>query len=205
MLNKLEKRVIEVIYNNKLTHLGSCLGAVGIIDKVYLAKNHGDKFILSAGHSFIALAVVLEKNGLADADDLAKRHGTHPNRDVLCGIHVSTGSLGQGLPIAVGMAIANPSNDIYVLVSDGELAEGSCWEALRIAADLRLENLKVIVNANGYSALGMTDVQALKMRLDTFYPSLVVETDLFKYPEWMQGLTAHYLALNEDQYKELMS
>lgn len=205
MLNKLEKRVIELTYNNKRTHLGSCLTAVGIIDKLYLAKNQGDKFVLSSGHAFLAHAVILEKNGIGDADELVKRHGTHPNRDPLCTIWVSTGSLGQGLPIAVGMAIADPKHDVYVLISDGEAAEGSVFEALRIAGELRLENLKVVINANGYSALGKTDVELLEARVQYFYPCLVVKTDLFKYPDWLQGVEAHYLALNEEQYKELMN
>lgn len=203
-LNKLEKRCIELTYNNHLTHLGSVLTAVGIIDKLYLAKNQGDKFVLSSGHSFLAHAVILEKNGIADADELVKKHGTHPNRDPLNTIWVSTGSLGQGLPIAVGMAIADPAHDVYVLISDGELAEGSVWEALRIAGELMLENLKVVVNANGYSALGKVDVELLDARIQMFYPSLVIKTDMFKYPEWLQGVTAHYLALNEEQYKELL-
>lgn len=205
MLNKLEKRCIELTYGHNMTHLGSVLTAVGLIDKIYLAKNKDDKFVLSSGHAFLAHAVVLEKNGVGDADSLIERHGTHPNRDPLNKIWVSTGSLGQGLPIAVGMAVARPEIDIFVLVSDGELAEGSCWEALRIAGELRLENLKVVVNANGYSALGKTDVDMLDTRLQMFYPCLVVRTDLFKYPEWLQGVTAHYLALNDEQYKELMN
>lgn len=82
MLNKLEKRCIELTYNNHLTHLGSVLTAVGIIDKLYVAKKKEDKFVLSAGHAFLAQAVVLEKENGIDADMLVKRHGTHPNRDV---------------------------------------------------------------------------------------------------------------------------
>lgn len=205
MLNKLEKRCIELTYGHNMTHLGSVLTAVGLIDKIYLAKNKDDKFVLSSGHAFLAHAVVLEKNGVADADELVKRHGTHPNRDPLNKIWVSTGSLGQGLPIAVGMAIARPEIDIFVLISDGEANEGSVFEALRIAGELRLENLKVVVNANGYSALGRVDVDLLDKRIQMFYPCLVVRTDLFKYPEWLQGVTAHYLALNDEQYKELMN
>ena len=201
-LNKLEKRCIDITYNNHLSHLGSVLTAVGIIDKLYLVKKPQDKFVLSCGHAFLALAVVLEKNGKGNAEELVKRHGTHPNRDVDAEIWVSTGSLGQGLPIAVGMAIARPEIDIYVLVSDGEMAEGSCWEALRIAGELRLNNLKVACNANGYSALGKTDVDVLDTRMQMFYPSLVVRTDLFKYPAFLQGIAAHYLTLNEEQYKE---
>lgn len=204
MLNKLEKRCIELTYKHGLTHLSSSLTSVGIIDKLFLAMGENDKFVLSNGHAGMALYVVLEKNGLADADDLAKRHGTHPNREVDSSIWVSTGSLGQGLPIAVGMAIARPDIKVFVLCSDGELAEGSCWEALRIAGELRLENLRVVVNANGFSALGRVDTTVLDTRLQMFYPTMVVRTDMFKYPGFLQGLRGHYLALNEEQYKELM-
>ena len=146
----------------------------------------------------------MEKNGIADAEDLIKRHGTHPNREVDKQIWASTGSLGQGLPIAVGMAIANPDIDIFVLTSDGEMAEGSCWEALRIAGELRLENLKVVCNANGYSALGKVDVEALDTRMQMFYPSLVLRTDMFKYPDFLQGIAGHYVSMTDEQYEEVL-
>lgn len=204
MLNKLEKRCIELTYGHNMTHLGSVLTAVGLIDKIYLAKNKDDKFVLSSGHAFLAHAVVLEKNGVGDADELVKKHGTHPNRDPLNKIWVSTGSLGQGLPIAVGMAIARPEIDVFVLVSDGELNEGVAYEALRVAGELRLENLKVVVNANGYGAYCRIDPDLLEERLKYFYPCLVVRTDLFKYPDWLQGIEAHYHALTDGEYKELM-
>lgn len=204
LLNKLEKRCIEITYKHKLTHLGSVLTSVGILDKLYLAKKPDDKVVLSSGHAFLAQAVVLEKNGVADAEDLIVRHGVHPNRDPLVGLWVSTGSLGQGLPIAVGMAVARKDIDIYVLVSDGEMAEGSCWEALRIAGELRLENLKVVVNANGYSALGKVDPDLLETRIQMFYPSVVVKTDMFKYPDFLQGINAHYVIMSDMQYKELV-
>lgn len=100
------------------------------------------------------------------------------------------------------MAIARPDIDIYVLTSDGEMAEGSCWEALRIAGELRLENLKVFCNANGYSALGKVDVDMLDTRMQMFYPSLMFRTNLFKYPDFLQGVGGHYLALTKEQYEE---
>jgi len=204
-LNKLERRCIEISQKLGLTHLSSVLTSVGIIDKLFLVKKPQDKFVLSNGHAFLALAVILEKSGIANAEELVKRHGTHPNRDVDNQIWVSTGSLGHGLPIAVGMALAQPQIDVYVLVSDGEMAEGSCWEALRIAGELRLENLKIVCNANGYSALGKVDVDALDTRMQMFYPSLVIRTNLFKYPGWLQGVSAHYLSPTNEQYKELLN
>ena len=72
-----------------------------------------------------ALYVVLEKYFGIDAEELLEKHGHHPHRDELNKLHCSTGSLGQGITVAVGRAIANPNRDVYCLISDGECAEGS--------------------------------------------------------------------------------
>lgn len=201
MLNKLEREILDISYENKTSHIGSCLTAAGLIDKIYLVKKEQDVFVLSNGHAFLAWAVVLQKHQGKDARDLVRRHGTHPTRNVEDGITVSTGSLGMGITVAVGLAIARPDRDVYILTSDGEMAEGSAWEALRIASDLRLENLKIMVNANGYSALDKQDPEILDIRMQYFYPSLVVRTNTFKYPDFLQGVDAHYVVMDEEMYK----
>ena len=202
-MKELKKRILDISYKKKLSHIGSCLNAVGVIESMYSSKKPEDKFVLSYGHAFLALAVVLEKHLGLDAEKLVEEHGTHPNRNVDEDIWVSTGSLGQGLPIAVGMAMADKTKEIYVVCSDGEMAEGSMWEALRIAGEQRLENLNIAVVANGYSAYGKVDVDWLDDRINSFYPSLVVRTNLFEYPDWLQGIKGHYVVMNEDQYKEV--
>ena len=202
-INKLEKRILEISYKNKSAHIGSCLTAVGIIDKIYKKNEPKDKFILSNGHAFVALAVVLEKYEGKDAEELAKRHGTHPTKNIKDGIWCSTGSLGMGITIALGMAIADRSKDIYVMVSDGELSEGVCWEALKIAGEQKLKNLKVVVNANGYSTFGKIDTKILNSRVQSFFPAKVVETNTFKYPGWLQGVPAHYVVIDEEKNKEV--
>lgn len=203
-LNKLEQRVIDISYKKKLSHLGSCLTSVRLIDAIYQVKKKEDIFILSSGHAGLALYVVLEKYESQDAEKLFDKHGVHPNRDMEHGIICSSGSLGHGIGIAVGMALADKTRDVYVLTSDGEMAEGSCWEALRIASELRLENLKVMVNANGYSAYQKVDTDLLDLRMQYFYPCLVQKTNMYKYPEYLQGLEAHYHALTEEQYKDFL-
>ena len=120
-----------------------------LIDAVYRVKRPDERFVLSNGHAGIALYVVLEKHGLLTQGQTERLH-IHPDRNPRLGIDVSTGSLGQGLPIALGMALADPTRNVYVLVSDGECAEGSVWEALRIAVDRDVKNLRIIVNANGW-------------------------------------------------------
>ena len=89
------------------------------------------------------------------------------------------------------MALANRDRDVFVLSSDGEFAEGSCWESLRIAGELRLENLKIMVNANGTSAYGKVDIDLLDTRLQMFFPTLVIKTDLYRFPSYLQGFQGH--------------
>lgn len=203
MMSKLERRVIDISYKKKLSHIGSCLTAVRLIDAIYLSKKKEDIFILSCGHAGLAQYVILEKEEGKDAEELFDKHGVHPNRDVLNGIHASTGSLGHGIGIGVGMALANKKRDVYVLISDGECAEGSLWEALRIAMENKLENLKVMCNANSWGAYGKIDADWLDLRLQYFFPTLVQKTNLYAWPEYLQGQAAHYHTLTDKQYKEL--
>ena len=203
-MNTLEKRIIEISYRNKLSHLGSALCTVNTLDQIYKIRKKDEPVILSNGHAGLALYVVLEKYGYGNAEELWKKHGTHPNRDMEHGIYASTGSLGHGIGIAVGMALINPKRLVYVLLSDGECAEGSVWEALRIARDNRLENLRVAVIANGFSAYDKVDIDDLDTRIVNFYPTMVIRTHLFSFPEYLQGLEAHYHVLTEEDYKEIM-
>jgi len=203
-MNELEKRIIEISYKHKLSHLSSCLTSVNLIDAIYKSKKKDEPFILSNGHAALALYVVLEKYEGKDAEKLYDKHGTHPNRNLKDGIYCSTGSLGQGLTIAVGMALADKSRNVYVMSSDGEMAEGACWEALKIASGLRIENLRLTVNANGYTALGRTDSDLLDLRLQFFYPCLVIKTNLFGWPDWLQGVDGHYVVMDKEMYEEVM-
>lgn len=203
ILNKLEQRIIDLSYKYQLSHIGSCLSVVRLIDGIYQVKKTDEPFILSNGHAALALYVVLEKNGVADAEELFNKHGVHPNRDMANGIWCTSGSLGHGIGIGVGMALQNRKRDVYVMTSDGEMAEGSCWEALRIAAENRLENLKITCIANGYGAYGKIDSDWLDIRLQYFYPTLVQKINLYSFPDWFQGQDGHYVTMNDQQYKEL--
>ena len=204
MLNKLERRIIDISYKLKLSHISSCLMAVGIIDEIYKVKAKDDIFILSNGHAGLALYTILEKYEGHDAEKLFIKHGVHPNRDIENGIWCSTGSLGQGLPIAVGMALANRKRNVWVLISDGECAEGSIFEALRIATENRLENMRIMLMANGMGAYGKIDIEYLRHRILTFYPMLIVETNMFKYPDFLNGQEGHYCVLTKEQYEEVI-
>lgn len=202
---KLKRRIIDISYRNKLSHIGSCLTAIDIIQEIYDIKKPNEKFILSSGHAGLALYVVLEAHGGRSAEEIFAHHGVHPDRCEMCKIDCSSGSLGQGLPIAVGMALANRDLNVYCLISDGESSEGSVWEALQIATDLHLINLKIYVNINGWGAYREINTKLLKDKL-SFFGGLNIETretNVEQLP-FLLGQSAHYMIMNEEDYKLAM-
>ena len=200
----LKQRILEIAYKHKLSHLGSYLSAVNIIDEIYESKNPNDIFILSSGHAALALYVILEKYEGKDAEELFLKHGGHPHRDEDNGIYCSTGSLGLGITVAVGRALANKNRKVHVLISDGESAEGSVWEALRFIKESNLPNIEVYVNVNGYAAYDKVDVKYLVDRLKVFLPTINIRyTSVNQYP-FLRGLNAHYHVMSEQDYKSTL-
>ena len=201
MVNKLKQRIAEIAYKNNLSHLGSYFSSVDIIEKIYKQKSPDDIFILSSGHAALALYVVLEKYEGKDAELLFKKHGGHPHRCEEDGLYCSTGSLGLGITVAVGRALANKNRKVYVLISDGECAEGSIWEALRFIKEDNIDNIEVYVNINGYAAYDKVDTKYLSDRLKAFLPNINLEyTSVNQYP-FLKGLNAHYHVMSENDYK----
>ena len=119
----LKKRIAEIAYKNKIGHLGSYFSSIEIVDEIFSKMDEDDIFILSAGHCALALYVCLEKYHGIDAEMLFKKHGGHPHLDEENKIYCSTGSLGLGITIALGRAVANPNRKVWVMISDGETAE----------------------------------------------------------------------------------
>jgi transketolase len=199
----LKKRILEIAYKNKLSHLGSYLSSVDIIDKIYSQKKSNDIFILSSGHAALALYVVLEKYENRNAEELFKKYGGHPHRAEKDGIYCSTGSLGTGITIAVGRAIANPKRKVYVLISDGECAEGSIWESLRFIKEYPVNNIEIHVNINGYAAYDKVDIEYLSNRLKIFLPNINLHYTTVNQTSFLKGLNAHYHVMTEKDYKSL--
>lgn len=198
---ELKRRIVEISYKLKLGHIGSCLTAVDIIDEIYKLKKPDEKFVLSAGHAHLAHLVVKEK--IYDwnkelVSKLIEKYGIHCNRQSGC--DVSTGSLGHGVCIAVGMALADRTKNVYCLLSDGECAEGSVYEAINIMHEQELTNLNLYINANGYAAYRDTWTKPF---IKSSWAE-VVKTNMNDYPKWLQGQIAHYKVLNEQEYNELM-
>ena len=203
-MKELYKRLLDICYERQLHHLGSYFSALQIIDEIYSQKKEDDIFILSNGHAVVALYVILEKYYGLDAVELHEKYGDHPKRNELDKLHCSTGSLGMGVTVAVGRALANPNRDVYCLLSDGECAEGSVWEALRFAYENKVTNLKLYVNANGWAAYDAVDLDYLEKRIKAFHPDVnYVRTTVEHFG--LKGLHAHYTNFNEEQYKEALA
>ena len=204
LMKDLYKRLLDICYERQLHHLGSYFSALQIIDKIYSEMDKDDIFILSNGHAVVALYVILEKYYGLDAVELHEKYGDHPKRNELDKLHCSTGSLGMGVTVAVGRALANPDRDVYCLLSDGECAEGSVWEALRFAYENKVTNLKLYVNANGWSAYDTVDLDYLENRIKAFHPDVnYVRTTVEHFG--LKGLHAHYTNFSEEQYKEALA
>ena len=203
-MNNLEKRILEISYNEKIGHLSSNLNAVNIIDEIYSKMNENDVFILSSGHAALALYVVLEKFYGLNAVALFHKHGVHPHRDIDNKIYCSTGSLGMGLTVACGYALCNKDKTIYTLISDGEAGEGSIWEALRFIHEQKLDNLKVFANVNGMIAFDHIDRGYINTRLMAFLPTINIRNT--NPPNWdfASGVLTHYYVLKKEDYENLL-
>lgn len=159
---------LEMVHHAKLGHPGGDLSSADILVTLYLAvmkidpKNvawpERDRFVMSKGHCSAALYATLAEAGILDPnalstfmDPLSKLNG-HPDRNKVPGVEANTGPLGHGLPIATGCALAAKMQDAdwrtFVLTGDGELQEGSNWEAAMTAAQYKLDNLVLIVDRN---------------------------------------------------------
>jgi transketolase len=132
------------------------------------------------------------------------KHGGHPHRDEANQIYCSTGSLGLGITIALGRAVANPKRKVWVLVSDGECAEGSVWEALKTIREQNIKNIEVHVNVNGYAAYMEVDQQYLTERLKAFLPEVKIHYTTVEQFPFLKGLNAHYHVMKESDYKQAL-
>lgn len=202
-MKELVKRLVEIAYETKNKHLASGLSALPIINGIYSKMEEGDIFILSKGHGNLGLYPVLEKYGKSPNMNKA-----HPDIDQENGIYCTTGSLGHGLPIAVGTALGKKMKKekgiIRVLLGDGECLEGTTFESLTIAEGLNLDNLEVYVDNNEYQAIDRTLYPAVD-KLKKAFPELIVVDGKKGSPlSIFEKNPAHVYDLSEDTYKKLM-
>jgi transketolase len=170
----LRKNIIEMIGVGHAGHVGGSMSCTDIIACLYFYKlnissenfiqQDRNRFIMSKGHSVLAQYAALAELGFFPKSELVKTKTLkgilqgHPDRNKTPGIEANTGSLGQGLSIGCGLAIAMRLNkierNVYILLGDGELAEGQVWEAAAAAKHYKLDHLVAIVDANNMGAVG---------------------------------------------------
>lgn len=173
----LRKNVVDMIVEGKGGHIGGDMSVIDILVQLYFAEMNislenmddpdRDRFVMSKGHAVEALYAVLAKKGFFPIEQVIKEFSKfgskfigHPNNK-LPGIEMNSGSLGHGLPVCVGMALAGKMNKqnyrVYTVMGDGELAEGSVWEAAMAAHQYKLDNLCAVVDRNRLQISGCTE------------------------------------------------
>jgi len=189
------RNMLKMVHCSQSGHLGGGLSSVEILTVLYQKcmknfpewenspqHNDRDRFVLSKGHASAALYATLAQRGYFETEELMtfrqihSRLQGHPAKQYLPGIEVSTGSLGQGLSMACGIAMAmkldkNPAH-VFALMGDGELQEGSVWESLMHAPHRKLNNLTAIIDRNGLQIDGSTEnikcLEPLADKLEAF-------------------------------------
>jgi transketolase len=157
---RMRRRILDISQTVSALHIAPAFSCMEILDTIYFGlMKPADTFLLSKGHGAMAQYVLLEELGVmskSDLDGYCQPHGrlgAHPDYG-LPGIEASTGSLGHGLPMALGICLAAKENgapsSTYVVLSDGELMEGSNWEAILAARNLGITDLTVFVDFNGF-------------------------------------------------------
>lgn len=184
--------VIEATHAAKSGHPGGSLSAVDALTYLYFKEMQidpenpqdpeRDRFVLSKGHAAPGLYATLAERGFFPVEDLAtlRRDGSylegHPNMNKVPGVDMSTGSLGQGVSTACGMALAakqlGSDINVYTLLGDGEIDEGQCWEAFMFANHYKLDNLCIMIDVNGLQIDGPTakvmNSEPLDQKMDAF-------------------------------------
>lgn len=188
----LRQQALDMVYNGKTGHLGGDFSVIDALLVLYFRHlntsperqddANRDRFLLSKGHAVEAFYAVLGAAGFIDAKDVIKTYAKngspyigHPNRGIP-GIEMNTGSLGHGLPIACGMALAAKMDGLsyrtYCFMGDGELAEGSVWEGAMSGSNFALDNLCGLIDRNRLQISGDTEdvmkLDSLKERWEAF-------------------------------------
>ena len=211
--NNIRVSIIEEVYNAKCGHPGGSLSIADVMSYLYFVemnvdptdpkKADRDRFVLSKGHTAPALYATLAERGFFPKEDLKTLRKTasylqgHPDMKGVPGVDMSTGSLGQGISVACGMALsAKVSSDpyrVYAVLGDGESEEGQVWEAAMFAAHYKLDNLVAILDLNGLQIDGpITEVMNPTPHDEKFraFGWNVITIDAHNFDEIESALTA---------------
>ena len=229
MANEVRKGTLTAVYHAKSGHPGGSLGACDIFTYLFFEEMHidpkkpddpdRDRFVLSKGHCAPGYYSALANRGFFPVKDLETLRHTgsylqgHPDRKHIPGVDMSSGSLGQGISAAVGMALAGKMDGknyrVYTLLGDGESEEGQVWEAAMFAGNRKLDNLCVIVDNNFHVIkIDGNDMEAIgkalaEARATKGMPTAIIaKTVKGKGVSYMENSVGwHGKAPNEEQYK----
>ena len=189
---QIRRRDLQAVFEAGAGHIGGEMSVIDMLTALYFhvlrvspdapQDPNRDRFVLSKGHTACALYVTLAKRGFIPEDEIStflkphSRLNGHPNRNKVPGVETNTGPLGHGLPVAVGMAkaakLSGADYHTYVITGDGEMQEGSNWEAIMSAAQFGLDNLTLAIDHNRFqqgAALSDTnDIAPLRPKLEAF-------------------------------------
>lgn len=190
--NRIRQRDVRAVFEAGAGHVGGEMSVIDLLTALYFdAMNvdpdnpldpNRDRLVLSKGHTALALYITLSEKGFIPKEEIAtflqhnSRLNGHPNKVKVPGVETNTGPLGHGLPVAVGMATAakldKASWRTFVITGDGEMQEGSNWEAIMSAAQFKLDNLTLIIDHNrlqqGARLADTNDVAPLAPKLEAF-------------------------------------
>jgi transketolase len=186
---EVRKKVLDFALETGIGHLGGSFSEIEILVSLYYdVLKKEDKFILSKGHTCNPYYILLKEKGYNP------KLSEHPDIDEENGIWCTTGSLGHGLPIGIGMAFArkiqNKRGNIYVLIGDGECQEGTIWESMNLASRYKLDNLNIIVDYNELQAINFVEdvlPTNLKNKFDAF-GGKVIEVDGHNFNQLIPAL-----------------
>ena len=229
---KVRMGIIEIVHNAKSGHPGGSLSGADMMTYLYNKEMRvrpeepkwadRDRFVLSKGHTAPGLYATLAHRGFFPVSDLTLTRTLggylqgHPNMNTTPGVDMSTGSLGQGVSAAAGMAKAAKYMNkkdvrVYTLLGDGEIDEGEVWEAFMFAAHYALDNLCVIIDINGLQIDGHS-FDEMEKAFDAFHAcegkptAILMHTHKGKGVSFMEDSAAwHGAAPNDEQYEKAMS
>lgn len=214
MANENRKKIVKMIHDGKAGHPGGSLSVIDLLTAIYeidvdLSSKKRSKVVLSKGHTVPAQYAILCSKGIISEQELStfrqinSRLQGHPYTGTIPEVDATTGLLGQGLSIAVGMAIAKKNNNdnhhVYAIIGDGEMQEGQIWESLLQAAHYKLDNLIIVIDYNKLSSYDNVNesinLEPLSEKLSSFNFN-VIEIDGHNMYQIVDALNKSY-ATNE--------
>lgn len=208
--DKIRRLILQASYDAHACHIGSSLSCVEILIEIFEKKKEKDLFIFSKASGVAAYYAILAERGVISHDKVAYYLKNYPlvSKEVPS-VLWSGGSLGHGLSVATGLALADRTRDVYVLMSDGEIQEGTTWESILFARQHKLENLKIYIDKNALQACGRTEdicgINYALGSLNNLFPLNIRFTIKGKgWKKMERDVRVHYCNISKEELEEVL-